>query len=232
LRRADDLPAFLFFFLKMKRTSRPDPKATEATRKRYERIAPVYDLMEVLPEQRYRSWRQRLWSLVQGTKVLEVGVGTGKNMPFYPGDVQVTAIDLTPGMLEKAQTRARELGLDVDLRLGDVQDLEFPDETFDTVVSTCVFCSVPDPILGLHEVLRVLRPGGRLLMIEHVRSENPLLGNVMDLLNPVVVRSMGPNINRHTVENVDRAGLIVDRVEDLGLGDIFKLIVARREDHG
>jgi ubiquinone/menaquinone biosynthesis C-methylase UbiE len=213
----------------MKRASQPDPKATEATRKRYQRIAPLYDLMETLPEQRYQSWRQCLWSLAEGPQVLEVGVGTGKNMPYYRGDLQVTAIDLTPGMLEKARGRAQELGLDVDLRLGDVQELEFPDETFDTVVSTCVFCSVPNPILGLQEILRVLRSGGRLLMIEHVRSENPLLGNVMDLLNPVVVRTMGPNINRHTVENVDRAGLIVDRVEDLGLGDIFKLIVARRD---
>jgi ubiquinone/menaquinone biosynthesis C-methylase UbiE len=214
----------------MKLFSQPDPKATEATRKRYQRIAPLYDLMETLPEQRYQSWRERLWSLVEGPEVLEVGVGTGKNMSFYPGDAQVTAIDLTPGMLEKARARARELGLHVDLRLGDVQELEFADETFDTVVSTCVFCSVPDPILGLHEVLRVLKPDGRLLMIEHVRSGNPLLGNVMDLLNPVVVRAMGPNINRRTVENVDRAGLVVDRVEDLGLGDIFKLIVARRDD--
>ena len=214
----------------MKLFSQPDPKATEATRKRYERIARLYDLMETLPEQRYQSWRQRLWSLVEGPEVLEVGVGTGKNMSFYPSDAQVTAIDLTPGMLEKARARARELGLHVDLRLGDVQELEFADETFDTVVSTCVFCSVPDPILGLHEVLRVLKPDGRLLMIEHVRSGNPLLGNVMDLLNPVVVRAMGPNINRRTVENVDRAGLVVDRVEDLGLGDIFKLIVARRDD--
>jgi ubiquinone/menaquinone biosynthesis C-methylase UbiE len=216
----------------MKLISQPDPKATEATRRRYERIAPMYDLMEALPEQRYQSWRQRLWSLVEGPEVLEVGVGTGKNMPYYPGDLQVTAIDLTPSMLEKARARAQELGLDVDLRLGDVQELEFPDETFDTVVSTCVFCSVPDPILGLHEVLRVLKPGVRLLMIEHVRSGNPLLGNVMDLLNPVVFRAMGPNINRHTVANVDRAGLVVYRAEDLGLGDIFKLIVARRDDHG
>ena len=214
----------------MKLINRPDPKATEATRKRYQRIAPLYDLMETLPEQRYQSWRERLWSLVEGPEVLEVGVGTGKNMSFYPGDAQVTAIDLTPGMLEKARARARKLGLHVDLRLGDVQELEFADETFDTVVSTCVFCSVPDPILGLHEVLRVLKPDGRLLMIEHVRSGNPLLGNVMDLLNPVVVRAMGPNINRRTVENVDRAGLVVDRVEDLGLGDIFKLIVARGDD--
>lgn len=184
--------------------------------------------METLPERRYMIWRKRLWSLVKGPRVLEVGVGTGKNLPYYPPDMKFIAIDLTPGMLERARQRAREIGLDVDLRLGDVQDLEFPDESFDTVVATFVFCSVPDPVLGLREVVRVLKPGGQLLLLEHVRSERPLLGRLMDLLNPLVVRLMGPNINRRTVDNVKRAGLIVERVEDLGLGDIFKLIIASR----
>lgn len=185
--------------------------------------------MEAFPERRYMPWRQRLWSLVKGPKVLEVGVGTGKNLPYYPPGIEIIAIDLTPGMLARARKRAQKIGLDLDLRLGDVQDLEFPDESFDAVVATFVFCSVPDPVLGLKEVRRVLKPGGQVLLLEHVRSERPVLGRLMDLLNPLVVRLMGPNINRRTVDNVQRAGLKVERVESLGMGDIFKLIIACRE---
>jgi len=210
--------------------SKPDPKLTEATLRRYQRLAPIYDLMEILPERRYLPWRKRFWSLVEGPKVLEIGVGTGKNMPFYPKGSEITAIDLTPGMLDRARKRAQELKLDVDLQLGDAQDLEFPDATFDTVLATFVFCSVPDPLIGLREVLRVTKPGGQILLLEHVRSEQPLLGALMDLLNPVVVRTLGPHINRRTVENVARAGIKVQKVENLGVGDIFKLIVARRLD--
>ena len=126
-----------------------DPKETQITRSRYQRISTLYDFMETLPERRYKPWRERLWSLVKGPKVLEVGVGTGKNIPFYPNGLQITGIDLTPGMLERARKRAVDLKLDVDLRIGDVQALDFPDETFDSVVATFVFCSVPDPLLGL-----------------------------------------------------------------------------------
>src|SRR3989337_959310 len=111
----------------------PDPIATTAARARYQRIAPLYDLMEILPEWRYAPWRERLWSLVKGPKVLEVGVGTGKNMRYYPPGLGITAIDLTPGMLERARKRAQKLDLEVDLRLGDVQDLDFPDGSFDSV---------------------------------------------------------------------------------------------------
>lgn len=117
-----------------------DQKETARTQARYQRIAPLYDAMEVLAERRYADWRPRLWSLVEGPQVLEVGVGTGKNMPYYPDGVDVTAIDLTPGMLERAKTRAAELNAAVDLRLGDVQDLDFPNKTFDDVVATFVFC--------------------------------------------------------------------------------------------
>ena len=95
------------------------------------------------------------------------------------------------------------------------------------MLATFVFCSVPNPVLGLSEVRRVVKPGGQVLLLEHVRSEQPALGTVMDTLNPVVVRVTGANINRRTVENVRRAGLVVERVEDLGMRDIFKLIVAR-----
>ncbi len=156
-------------------------------------------------------------------------MGTGKNIPYYPDDVRVTAVDLSPGMIDRARERAELLGRDVDLQVGDAQALEFPDGTFDTVVSTFVFCSVPDPVLGLREARRVLKPGGQVLLLEHVRSKTPGVGAMMDLVNPIVVRVMGPNINRETVHNVGKAGFMIEKVEDIGLGDIFKLIIARRE---
>jgi len=187
----------------------------------------MYDRMEGISERRFHPWRQRLWSLVRGPRVLEVGVGTGKNLPFWPHAVEMTAIDLTPGMLDKAQQRAAELQVKADLRLGDVQALEFPDASFDTVVATCVFCSVPDPILGLRELKRVVKPGDQMILIEHMRSPHEVIGKIMDVLNPDVVRVMGADINRRTAENVQAADWSIEQAEDLGMGGIMKMIVAR-----
>jgi len=202
---------------------------TEAARKRYNRIAPVYDFMESLVERsRYSGWRQLLWSKVEGQIILEVGVGTGKNFPFYPLGLDMTAIDFSEKMLDRAREKAKKQDIEIALRQMDVQNLSFEDDTFDTIVSTFVFCSVPDPIKGLKEIKRVCKPDGKVLLLEHVLSANRFLAFLMNIVNPLVVRTMGPHINRKTVENVSISGLKLEKVTDLAAG-IFKLIEARKE---
>jgi len=202
-------------------------KNTEAARRRYNRIAPFYDFMEGLVEKsRYSRWRELLWSKVEGNKILEVGVGTGKNFPYYPASTEITAIDFSEKMLNRATEKARKLGMEIVLQQMDVQNLNFEDDIFDTVMATFVFCSVPDPIKGLIEIKRVCKPRGKVLLLEHVLSANPILAWLMNLANPAVVRIMGPNINRKTVTNVSKSRLEVEKVTDLAAG-IFKLIEAR-----
>jgi ubiquinone/menaquinone biosynthesis C-methylase UbiE len=200
--------------------------ASETVRRRYNRSARFYDAEQKMMERVAGGWRRDLWSRVPGGEVLEVGVGTGANMPFYPAEVHVTAIDIAENMLARAEARAAKLGVDVDLGRMDAEHLDFPDGRFDCVVASFVFCSVPDPVAGLKEALRVLKPGGVLLLLEHVRSENPLLGKLMDVLNPVVVRLAGANINRHTAENVRAAGF-AEVVVARRMGAIVRLIEAR-----
>jgi ubiquinone/menaquinone biosynthesis C-methylase UbiE len=202
-------------------------KFTEIARKRYNRIAPVYDFMEGLVERsRYSEWRELLWSKVEGNRILEVGVGTGKNFPYYPANTEVTAIDFSEKMLSRAAEKAKKESIALDLQQMDAQNLSFEDDTFYTVVATFVFCSVPNPIKGLKEIGRVCKPGGKVLLLEHVLSANRILAWLMNLVNPLVVGTMGPNINRRTVENVVNSDLKVERVTDLAAG-IFKLIEAR-----
>lgn len=201
-------------------------EAGRQTRRRYDRIAPIYDVMEAGIERLlYTRWRERLWSNARG-RVLELGVGTGANLPHHPDGARVVAGDLSPRMLERARRRARRLGSDVELLRLDAEALPFPAASFDTVVATFVFCSVPHPVRGLREARKTLKPGGRLLLLEHVRSSGPWLGRLMDRLNPIAVRLTGANIDRDAVANVERAGFEVERVDTLSPAGIYKLIAA------
>lgn len=153
-------------------------------------------------------------------RVLEVGVGTGRNFEFYPSRASVTAIDLSPAMLLGARERAHSMGVPVTLLQMDVQEMSFASGEFDTVIATFVFCSVPDPIKGLSEIARVCRADGTIVLVEHVRSDRPVLGRLMDLINPLSVRLLGEHINRQTIRHVQAAGLHVTGVEEFGYGTL------------
>lgn len=201
---------------------------SEHTRKRYDRTAFVYDLME-FPIERllFRKWRAMLWKRVEGPSVLEIGVGTGKNIAFYPETVTVTGIDLSRNMLEKACRRARKYSEKrIVLDLMDAQELEFEDHQFDEVVATFAFCSVPDAVEGLREALRVVRPGGRLQLLEHVRAERPSLGRLMDRLDRPFHYLSGVHIARETADNVQKAGWKLRENRKLTKNGIFRYIDA------
>jgi phosphatidylethanolamine/phosphatidyl-N-methylethanolamine N-methyltransferase len=200
---------------------------TDSTRKRYDRLAFFYDFLEA-PLERYRfaHWRSRFTDRIVGNRALEVGVGTGKNLPYYPRNVKITAIDFSHRMIERARKKVLTFGLMVQLQKMDVQQLAFPDNTFDTVFATFVFYSVPDPVAGLKELKRVCRPDGRLLLLEHMRPGNVLLGMLFDVVNPMVVRMMGANINRRTMDNIKKAGWRILEEEQLS-GDIIRWVEAK-----
>jgi ubiquinone/menaquinone biosynthesis C-methylase UbiE len=203
-----------------------DAHATRLTRKRYDRIAPVYDALEWMMEWRAGRWRRDLWSRVGAGRILEMGVGTGKNIRYYPRHRDVVAMDISEKMLAHARRKAERCGSRVTLELGDVQALSYPDASFDVVVATFLFCSVPDPLLGLTEARRVLKPGGQLLLLEHVLSQRVALRGLMQWLDPIPFHLWGAHIDRDTVDSVCRAGL-VDTVEtELSL-DVVKFIEAK-----
>ena len=201
---------------------------TARVQSRYDRNAALYDLTEAPMELAFGRLRRQLWAEVKGEAVLEIGVGTGKNLPYHPKGARVMAVDLSPQMLRRAAGRARRLGWDVDLVLADAQRLPFRDGAFDAAVATFVFCSVPDPIAGLGEMRRVVREEGRIHLLEHVRARTRVIGRVMDLLNPLAVRLTGANINRDTVSNVTKAGISLDSVESrLGIVKLIRGSVTR-----
>jgi ubiquinone/menaquinone biosynthesis C-methylase UbiE len=195
-------------------------------RQRYDRLAPYFDGLEgFLEGLLFRRLRKKLWSQVSGAHVLEVGVGTGKNFPFYPEDARITGIDFSPKMLEMARRKQQRKQIAVDLALMDVQALDYADNSFDTVIASFVFCSVPKPRKGLKELYRVCKPGGQVLLLEHVLSANKVLAMMMNLFNPLVVNTLGANINRQTLKSVQACPFQKIFV-DPASSDMIKLIRA------
>lgn len=190
----------------------------------YDRIAPVYDLIEAPME--WFGGRDRRARIIDGAHghVLEVGVGTGRNLELYPPDADVVGIDISERMLERARDRASRLERSPELRVADAESLPFEDDRFDTVTATCVFCSVDDPVRGLQEIRRVVKSDGEVRLLEHVRPRNPVLGKLFDWLSPLTRRLMGPEINRRTEANVEAAGL---EIADVRRDGIWREIVAK-----
>ncbi len=206
-----------------------DASTERATRIRqhYNGLAPRYDNM-ISTTERLLIPEGRAWVGSQASgDVLEIAVGTGRNFEHYPDSVAVTGIDLSPEMVEIARGHARRLGREVSLVVGDVERMPFRDATFDTAVSTLSLCTVPHPERALREVWRVLRPGGRFVALEHVRSPNPVVRLAQRVLNPLSLRYGCDNLLREPLDFLEPAGLEVEFVARSKLG-LIEQVVARK----
>ena len=195
----------------------------EATRKKWDFSASFYDLLAYGPERRWAAAKRALFANMEG-RILFVAVGTGQDIRFFPPGRDIVGIDISPRMLAKARSRAAAYAGKLELRLMDVHSLEFPDYSFDQVVSSCTFCSVPDPVAGLKALRRVLKPGGMLYMFEHTGSRLFPFNLMLNLMTPIW-KPIGPEMNRDTVANVRKAGFEIQQVNNIYL-DVVKTIIA------
>ena len=196
----------------------------ESTKRKWDFSSGFYDLLAYGPERRWAPSKRDLFANMNG-KVLFVAIGTGQDIAFFPPDKDIVGIDIGPRMLAKAKPRAAEYAGSLDLREMDIHALEFPDHSFDQVVTSCTFCSVPDPVAGLTALRRVLKPGGMLYMFEHTGSHVFPFNLMLNLMTPLW-KPIGPEMNRDTVANVEKAGFKILQLENIYL-DVVKTIVAR-----
>jgi ubiquinone/menaquinone biosynthesis C-methylase UbiE len=208
-------------------TGPPKPPARETPAARQKRVwdksAPSYDKQIALFE---RIWfgggREWLAERAHG-RILEVAIGTGRNLPCYPQDAAVTGIELSPAMLAIARQRAADLGRDADLREGDAEHLPFAGASFDTVVCALSLCTIPCPAAAIDEMKRVLVPGGRLLLLDHIASTWPPVYAAQWLLEQITVRTAGEHFTRRQLPLVHAAGLQVIETERLKAGTIERI---------
>jgi ubiquinone/menaquinone biosynthesis C-methylase UbiE len=202
------------------------PAATGDTarlRDYWDRHAPNYDRQMRLFD-RVLFGDTRAWVCAQATgDTLEVAVGTGLNLGHYPDGIRLTGVDFSPAMLERARDRARKLGHTVDLREGDAHALAFPDNSFDTAVCTFSLCSIPDDRQAVAEMRRVLRPGGLLLLADHVAGSGWPVRAVQGLLELATVPLGGEHLRRRPLEHVRALGLEVQRRERFKAGIVERL---------
>ena len=196
---------------------------TAKLRRYWDKHAPRYDRqMQFLDRNLFGD--TRAWVCSQATgDTLEVAIGTGLNLGFYPDSVRLTGVDFSPVMLERARDRARERGRDVDLQEGDAHALEFPDSSFDTVVCTFSLCGIPDDHKAVAEMRRVLRPGGLLLLADHVAGSAWPTRAVQRLLELVTVPLGGEHFLRRPLEHVHAQGFQIQRQERFKLGVVERL---------
>jgi ubiquinone/menaquinone biosynthesis C-methylase UbiE len=200
---------------------------TERLRRYWDKHAPRYDRqMQFFDRKLFGD--TRAWVCQQATgETLEVGIGTGLNLDRYPDDVSLTGVDLSPAMLDQARDRARRLGRDVDLRVGDAQALAFPDHSFDTVVCTFSLCAIPDDRRAIAEMRRVLRPGGRLLLADHIVSSAPWARAIQWLLDLITVPLQGEHFRRRPLREVGVQGFQIERQERFKLGLVERLVARK-----
>lgn len=201
--------------------------ATARQREVWDEAAPTYD-RKIAGVERSLLAGAREWigSRARG-RVLEVAIGTGRSLPFYPSAVDIVGVDLTPGMLEIARQRASGLGLDVELVTGDAERLPFDEGTFDTVVCELGLCSIPRPGVAIGEMARVLKPGGTLLLLDHIGSSWPPVWALQWLVERVTIRTAGEHFTRRQLAHVKAAGLEVVDSERTKAGCVEK-IAARK----
>jgi ubiquinone/menaquinone biosynthesis C-methylase UbiE len=198
-------------------------RRTERLRRYWDRQAPSYDKGIAVWERRlFADGRQ--WVCGQATgNVLEVAVGTGRNLPHYPRDARLTGIEFSAEMLALARLQADRLGRAADLRLGDAQALDLPDASFDTVVCTLSLCAIPDDRKAIAEMRRVLRPGGRLLLLDHVAGAPRWVRAVQWLLERLTVPLGGEYLRRRPLLHVQAEGFQIERCERSKLGIVERL---------
>jgi ubiquinone/menaquinone biosynthesis C-methylase UbiE len=186
----------------------------------WDRRARFYDLCEGSDLRRGPA-KAALFREMAG-RVLFVAVGTGIDIKRFPPGREIVAIDISGAMLRRAEPRRRKYVGSLHFVQADALNLCFPDASFHTVVTSCTMCSVPEPRRAFGELYRVLRPGGWLLMFEHMRSRNPILGLTLDLMT-LITRRGGTEMNRDTLGNAMTAGFRITQVESVFLDIILSI---------